>query len=142
MIDLFGRLAWGELKLFEFFHAPSIDTAVASGAAWMAVLGVLAVMAWLTVARRWGWLWSEWLTSVDHKKIGIMYMVIGFVMMARGIFEGIVMRALARKPENRYQTAADMASDLERFLHAHSPIFTPTKVTKWMDQCIGARLRT
>ncbi|ETW13391.1 cytochrome-c oxidase [Roseivivax marinus] len=93
MIDLFGRLAWGELKLFEFFHAPSIDTAVASGAAWMAVLGVLAVMAWLTVARRWGWLWSEWLTSVDHKKIGIMYMVIGFVMMARGVFEGIVMRA-------------------------------------------------
>ena len=93
MIDLFGRLDWQQLKLLEFFHEPSIDSAVASGAAWMAVLGLIGVIAWITWAGRWRWLWSEWLTSVDHKKIGIMYMVIGFVMMARGVAEGVVMRA-------------------------------------------------
>ena len=89
---LFGRLGWDDLTLFDVFADPSIDSAVASGAAWMVVLGGIAVVAWLTAARRWGWLWNDWLTTVDHKKIGIMYMVLGFVMLARGIAEGVVMR--------------------------------------------------
>ncbi|MHA6346023.1 cbb3-type cytochrome c oxidase subunit I [Roseivivax sp. CAU 1761] len=90
---LFGRLEWSELKLWEVFTHPSIDSAVASGAAWMAVLATLGVALWLTLARRWTWLWRDWLTSVDHKKIGIMYMVLGLVMMARGVFEGVAMRS-------------------------------------------------
>ncbi len=92
MDNIFGRLTWADVTLFEVFKDPSIDTAVASAAAWIAVLGAVAVVALLTFTRRWGWLWREWLTSVDHKKIGIMYMVLGFVMFARGIFEGVVMR--------------------------------------------------
>ncbi len=93
MNGLFGRLAWSDLKLFEtFMHGVSIDTLVAAGAAWMVVLGGVALAAWLTWARLWGPLWRDWLTSVDHKKIGIMYIVLGFVMMARGVAEGVVMR--------------------------------------------------
>ncbi|PZX15721.1 cytochrome o ubiquinol oxidase subunit 1 [Palleronia aestuarii] len=92
MNNLLGRLTWDDVKLFEVFEEFSIDSAVASGAAWVAVLGLVAVLAWITLARRWVWLWREWLTSVDHKKIGIMYIILGFVMMARGIAEGVVMR--------------------------------------------------
>ncbi|ETX15774.1 cytochrome O ubiquinol oxidase [Roseivivax halodurans JCM 10272] len=90
----FGRLEWSDLKPVHLFtHEFSIDNLVGSGAAWMVVIGALAVAVLLTVMGRWGWLWREWLTSVDHKKIGIMYMVLGFVMFARGVAEGMAMRA-------------------------------------------------
>ncbi len=92
MFSLFGRLELQDFKLVEIFHDQSLNTIVASGAAWMVVIGAVVVAAWLTWARLWGVLWRDWLTSVDHKKIGIMYIVVGFVMMARGIAEGMVMR--------------------------------------------------
>ena len=41
-------------------------------------------MTW-TNARRWKWLWKEWLTSLDPKKIGIMYMIVAIVMLLRGL---------------------------------------------------------
>ncbi|CAM4017026.1 cbb3-type cytochrome c oxidase subunit I [Palleronia rufa] len=93
MTDIFGRLSWADLVLLDVFRSPSVDTAVSSGAAWIMVLGAAAVLVWLTVAGRWGWLWRDWLTTVDHKKIGIMYITLGFIMMARGIAEGVVMRS-------------------------------------------------
>ena len=49
----------------------------------------------------------------------------------------IVNIATARAPEDRYATAADMANDLERFLHKHSPVFTANTVTKWTKQVLG-----
>lgn len=51
--------------------------------------GLLAV---LTKYRLWGYLWHEWFTSVDHKKIGIMYMVLALVMLVRGFSDAILMR--------------------------------------------------
>ncbi len=93
MFDLFGRLTLSDLKPLEIFHDQSLNTWVGAGAAWMVVIGGLAVAAWITWARAWGWLWRDWLTTVDHKKIGIMYIIIGFVMMARGVAEGVVMRS-------------------------------------------------
>ncbi|HUJ59198.1 MAG TPA: serine/threonine-protein kinase, partial [Kofleriaceae bacterium] len=51
--------------------------------------------------------------------------------------ERIVMRALAKTPADRYRSAADFASDLERFLHAYSPVFTAAKVAQVMKQIIG-----
>jgi serine/threonine protein kinase len=51
--------------------------------------------------------------------------------------ERIVMRALQRKKEDRYQSAADFASDLERFLHAYSPVFTAAKLSGLLKQIVG-----
>ncbi|MFC0203591.1 cytochrome o ubiquinol oxidase subunit I [Novosphingobium soli] len=56
------------------------------------VLGGLAVLGALTYFKLWGYLWKEWFTSVDHKKIGIMYMVLGLVMFLRGFADAVMMR--------------------------------------------------
>ncbi|NGX47599.1 MAG: Cytochrome bo(3) ubiquinol oxidase subunit 1 [Chlamydiae bacterium] len=56
-------------------------------------LGAIAVIALLTYYKRWTWLWKEWITSVDHKKIGIMYLVFSFVMLAKGLVDAAMMRA-------------------------------------------------
>lgn len=63
----------------------------------MGTLAVLAVVAALilgaiTYYRKWGYLWSEWFTSVDHKRIGIMYFVVALVMLVRGFADAIMMR--------------------------------------------------
>ncbi|MBW6401895.1 cytochrome o ubiquinol oxidase subunit I [Roseomonas sp. HJA6] len=54
--------------------------------------GGVALLALLTWFRLWGYLWKEWFTSVDHKKIGIMYLVLGTVMLLRGFADAIMMR--------------------------------------------------
>ncbi|KQZ45048.1 cytochrome o ubiquinol oxidase subunit I [Duganella sp. Root1480D1] len=58
----------------------------------MVVLGGLAVMGAMTKYRLWGPLWRDWVTSIDHKKIGIMYMVLGLVMLLRGFADALMMR--------------------------------------------------
>lgn len=55
-------------------------------------LGGAALLAALTYFKLWGYLWKEWFTSVDHKKIGIMYMVLGLVMLLRGFADAVMMR--------------------------------------------------
>ena len=37
--------------------------------------------------------WRAWITSVDHKRIGVMYMILGLVMLLRGFADGIMMRS-------------------------------------------------
>ncbi|AND67916.1 cytochrome-c oxidase [Dyella thiooxydans] len=68
------------------------DSPVAAGAALVAVLGALGVAGYITAKGRWGYLWREWFTSVDHKRIGIMYVVLALVMLARAVIEALVMR--------------------------------------------------
>lgn len=65
---------------------------IGSGAAAIVVLGALTVAILLTVFRGWRSLWFDWLTSVDHKRIGIMYIVVAIVMLTRAILEAGVMR--------------------------------------------------
>ena len=59
----------------------------------MVVLGGVAILGALTYFRLWGPLWRDWITSIDHKKIGIMYMILGLVMLLRGFADAIMMRA-------------------------------------------------
>jgi cytochrome o ubiquinol oxidase subunit 1 len=80
---IFGRLTWDAIP----FHEPILlATFIAVAIGGMAVLGAL------TYFKLWGYLWSEWFTSIDHKKIGIMYMILGLVMMLRGFADAIMMR--------------------------------------------------
>ncbi|RTL51680.1 MAG: cytochrome o ubiquinol oxidase subunit I [Bradyrhizobiaceae bacterium] len=57
----------------------------------VAVVG-LAIVAAITYFRLWGYLWSDWFTSVDHKRIGVMYIVLGVIMLLRGFADAIMMR--------------------------------------------------
>ncbi len=65
---------------------------IAGGQASM-VFGALAVIGLLTYKKRWGWLWKEWLTSTDPKKIGVMYIVFALLMLLRGAVDAGMMRA-------------------------------------------------
>nr|WP_261368110.1 cbb3-type cytochrome c oxidase subunit I [Pseudosulfitobacter koreense] len=94
----FGRLGWDALPFWEIVRHPHdgkawLNGLIASGAASLVVFGALAVVVMLTRRRWWRSLWSGWLTSVDHKKIGIMYVILALVMLARGLVEATFMRA-------------------------------------------------
>ncbi|MTW13205.1 cytochrome o ubiquinol oxidase subunit I [Pseudoduganella eburnea] len=80
---LLGRLSWEAIP----YHEPILVATFA-----MVVLGGLAVMGAMTKYRLWGPLWRDWITSIDHKKIGIMYMVLGLVMLLRGFADALMMR--------------------------------------------------
>lgn len=60
----------------------------------------LAIVIGLTYFKKWGYLWREWLTTVDHKKIGIMYILSALIMLFRGGMDAILMRAQLAVPEN------------------------------------------
>jgi len=78
-----GKLSLDALPL----HEP-IVVATFCGVA----LGGIALVAALTYFKLWGYLWKNWFTSVDHKKIGIMYMILGLVMFLRGFADALMMR--------------------------------------------------
>ena len=63
------------------------------GAGMSMFLGLIAIVTLITFLRRWKWLWKEWLTSVDHKKIGIMYLVVSAMMLVKGLIDAGMMRA-------------------------------------------------
>ena len=81
---IFGRLSLESLPL----HEPIVVATFCAVA-----LGGAALVAALTYFKLWNYLWTEWFTSVDHKKIGVMYMILGIVMMLRGFSDAIMMRA-------------------------------------------------
>jgi len=80
---LLGRLNWESLP----FHEPILVATFA-----VVVIGGLGVLALITRYKLWGYLWKEWFTTVDHKKIGIMYMILGLIMFLRGFADAIMMR--------------------------------------------------
>src|SRR5207245_7147204 len=81
---VFGRLTWEAIPLQEpILLATFIAVA----------LGGVATVGALTYFRVWGTLWRDWITSIDHKKIGVMYVILGLVMLLRGFADAIMMRA-------------------------------------------------
>jgi cytochrome o ubiquinol oxidase subunit I len=57
------------------------------------LFGVLGVLGWITHKRYWPYLWNEWITSVDHKRIGVMYVMLAVAMLIRGFVDAIMMRS-------------------------------------------------
>ncbi|HBF45285.1 MAG TPA: cytochrome o ubiquinol oxidase subunit I, partial [Shewanella frigidimarina] len=78
----------GKLTLESIpYHEPIIMVTLAA----VAIIGVI-IAAFITKHQKWGVLWHDWLTSVDHKKLGIMYIVLAMVMLVRGFSDAIMMR--------------------------------------------------
>src|SRR5436305_3212355 len=65
---------------------------IAMGGALITVFGVLGVVALITWLGQWRYLWNEWLTSLDHKKIGIMYVTLALIMLVRGFMDAMMIR--------------------------------------------------
>jgi cytochrome o ubiquinol oxidase subunit 1 len=81
---IFGRLTLEAIP----YHEPILILTFLGVA-----VGGAALLGALTYYRVWGYLWSEWFTSIDHKKIGIMYCVLALVMLVRGFSDALLMRS-------------------------------------------------
>ncbi len=81
---MFGKLSLSAVP----YHDP-----FAMGAVIGSLLLGLVILSLITYYRKWPYLWKEWLTSLDHKKIGIMYVIVAMVMLLRGFSDAIMMRA-------------------------------------------------
>jgi cytochrome o ubiquinol oxidase subunit I len=80
---MFGKLS---LDAIPFGEPIIMGTGV------VVALGGLCILGAITYFGKWKYLWTEWLTSVDHKKIGVMYFILGLVMLLRGFADAIMMR--------------------------------------------------
>ena len=80
---IFGKLTLSDLP-HEWFTL---------GGTVSALLGGLTIALYLHKTKKWGWLWKDWLTSTDPKKIGIMYLITALFMFARGGLDAIMIWA-------------------------------------------------
>jgi cytochrome o ubiquinol oxidase subunit I len=87
MSETLIKMIFGRLSLESLPHEPIVIATF-----FVVAFGGIALVSALTYFRVWGYLWKEWFTSVDHKRIGIMYMVLGLVMLLRGFADAIMMR--------------------------------------------------
>ncbi|WP_181171056.1 cytochrome o ubiquinol oxidase subunit I [Mesorhizobium sp. B2-3-14] len=80
---MLGKLDWSAIPF---------DQPIPLGAAFAVFLAAAAVLCWISLKGYWPYLWSEWITSVDHKRIGVMYIVLAMLMLLRGFIDAIMMR--------------------------------------------------
>ena len=81
---MLGKLSWAAIP----FNQP-----IPMAASLMVIVGVLFVLGLVTWKGWWPYLWREWLTSVDHKRIGVMYVLLALVLLLRGFADAIMMRS-------------------------------------------------
>ena len=87
-MEYFANILLGKLNIQAFEH----NIITTGGVVTMVGVG-LAVIAYLTYKKKWKWLWKEWLTSLDPKKIGVMYIVVALIMLVRGGVDALMLRA-------------------------------------------------
>ena len=80
---MLGKLSWSAIP---------IDQPIPLIAAGVVLVVILAVLAWVTLKGYMPYLWREWITSVDHKRIGIMYILLAMVMLLRGGSDALMIR--------------------------------------------------
>lgn len=66
------------------------------------VLATLGIVFVLTYFKKWGYIWSEWITTVDHKKIGTMYFIASLLMLFRGGVDALLMRVQLAVPDMKF----------------------------------------
>ena len=81
---MFGKLTWAAIPFDE--PIPLIASAAV-------ILAILGVLGWIVIKGYLPYLWREWITSVDHKRIGVMYVLLGVVMLIRGFIDAVMMRS-------------------------------------------------
>jgi cytochrome o ubiquinol oxidase subunit 1 len=81
---MFGKLAWDAIPW---------DQPIPLAAGTTVLVIFLAVIAWVVIKGYVPYLWREWITSVDHKRIGVMYCLLGLVMLFRGFIDAVMMRS-------------------------------------------------
>lgn len=104
---MFGKLTLEAIP----YHEPIIMVTIAG-----IILGGLAIAGLITYYGKWQYLWKEWLTSVDHKRLGIMYLILGMVMLLRGFADAVMMRG--------QQVLASAGSEGYLNAHHYDQIFT------------------
>jgi cytochrome o ubiquinol oxidase subunit 1 len=122
------------------------DNPIIMGAVGFSVLLGLIVLALITCYHKWGYLWSEWLISVDHKRIGVMYIVLALIMLLRGFVDAIMMRSQQVLAEGTSQGYLP-PGHFDQIFSAHGTIMIlfmamPFLVGLWnivVPQQIGAR---
>src|SRR5471032_1473069 len=82
-MNLLGKLDW---------NAIPFDQPIIMGASGGMVLVIVSILAWVTLKGYVPYLWRDWITSVDHKRIGVMYIILALVLMLRGFSDAIMMR--------------------------------------------------
>jgi cytochrome o ubiquinol oxidase subunit 1 len=80
---LFGKLTWEAIPL---------DQPIPMIASGIVAFGIIAILAWVVLKGHLPYVWREWITSVDHKRIGVMYTLLAMVMLLRGFADAIMMR--------------------------------------------------
>src|SRR6202167_2851821 len=81
---MLGKLTWSAIP----FNQP-----IPMAASLFVTIGVFSVLGVVTFKGWWPYLWREWLTSVDHKRIGVMYVLLALVLLLRGFIDAIMMRS-------------------------------------------------
>jgi cytochrome o ubiquinol oxidase subunit 1 len=81
---MLGKLSWSAIPF---------DQPIPMAASLFVTIGVFGVLAVVTFKGWWPYLWREWLTSVDHKRIGVMYVLLALVLLLRGFIDAIMMRS-------------------------------------------------
>jgi cytochrome o ubiquinol oxidase subunit 1 len=87
MLETLQTFVFGRLTPADFVHDP-----IMAGAG-VAMVGALVVaLIALTYFKKWKWLWRTWLTSLDPKKIGVMYLIVALIMLLRGLADALLVR--------------------------------------------------
>lgn len=86
------------MSMEELFHPMQEPMILA--AAISIVVGAVVIVAGLTYFKKWGYFYKNWLSTVDHKKIGIMYIAVALLMLFRGGIDALLMRAQTAVPDN------------------------------------------
>jgi cytochrome o ubiquinol oxidase subunit 1 len=93
-VSILGKLNWEALNHGPLAAIGLVKVGIA------AAVGIVVVLVVITYLKRWGWLisgakwlWKNWLTSLDPKKIGVMYIVMAALMLLRGVSDALMIRA-------------------------------------------------
>ncbi|MER1999578.1 MAG: cbb3-type cytochrome c oxidase subunit I, partial [Lysinibacillus sp.] len=92
------------MEFLERFAVPHPSFLIYASMVMIALVSI-AIVAGITYFKLWGYLWREWITTVDHKKIAVMYLVATLAMLVRGGVDAIMMRYQLSVPDNQFLDA-------------------------------------